>query len=304
MRDGRAYVMTDALHLAVKVALATNRPLLVRGGPGSGKSSLAAHVAYFHDWRYYEFVTTSRSSAQDLLWSFDPVRRFGDVTGRVESSGGLNEHNYVSPGVLWWLFDRESAYRRGAYSDGTIPSAAAQEPFSDINSGRDSAGAVLLIDEIDKADPDLPNGILVALGSGEFVVTETGVRITRKNAADSDATLIIITTNEERELPEAFLRRCLSIELPEHGREKLVEIALEHLKKYEEYEVDEVGRVAALADSLAEELTRLRRDARTAGRRPPSTAEYLDALRACLRLGISVGDTRWDGLRDLTLTKL
>jgi MoxR-like ATPase len=294
--------MTDSLRLAVKVALATGRPLLVRGAPGSGKSSLAAHIAYLHNWRYYEFVTTSRSSAQDLLWAFDPVRRFGDATARRGSSARLNEDSYVTPGVLWWLFDRESASRRGASLGATPAPIAALEPFSDINNGRSSAGAVLLIDEIDKADPDVPNGILVALGSGEFVVAETGVRISRKNAGGSGSPLIIITTNDERELPEAFLRRCLSIELQPHGEEKLVEIALEHMQKYEEYEVDGVER-EDLARALARELIDLRAMAANEGKRLPSTAEYLDALRACLELRISIGSPDWIALRNLTLTK-
>src|SRR5689334_16337632 len=78
-RDGRVYVMPDDLALAVDVARATGRPLLLRGDPGTGKSSLAAHLALQQDCRYYEIVVSSRTQTQDLLWSFDMVRRLADA---------------------------------------------------------------------------------------------------------------------------------------------------------------------------------------------------------------------------------
>src|ERR1700687_2144457 len=79
-RDGAVYVLDDQLRLAVDVALATGRPLLLRGEPGSGKSSLAAFLARNLGWRYYEHVVSSRTTAQDLLWSFDSMRRLADAS--------------------------------------------------------------------------------------------------------------------------------------------------------------------------------------------------------------------------------
>src|SRR5688572_29257667 len=78
-RDGRIYIYNDETELAVNLALAANRPLLIRGPSGSGKSSLAQSVAYIQGWRYYEVVISSRSEAEDLFWKFDAVRRLSDA---------------------------------------------------------------------------------------------------------------------------------------------------------------------------------------------------------------------------------
>jgi MoxR-like ATPase len=296
-RDGRAYVMTSELRLAVKVALATGRPLLLRGDPGSGKSSLAAHIAFERRWRYYEHVVTSRTLTQDLLWSFDPVRRFADASVLVAAGSELDEYRYVTPGVLWWAFDRVSADRRGG--GGNTPEAP--EPLSEINETRDDTGAVVLIDEIDKADPDMPNGILVPLGSGEFTVTETGTRVRQQGPGGLPRErLIVITTNGERELPQAFLRRCVTAELTAPADTRLVEIATEHLVRYEG---SCPAEATELAQALAVELVKLRKTARALGVRAPSTAEYLDALNACRNLNISVGGGDWAQLKELTLLK-
>ena len=155
----------------------------------------------------------------------------------------------------------------------------------------------MLIDEIDKADPDMPNGLLVPLGSNEFVVSETGTPV---RAAGTGQRLIAITTNEERALPQAFLRRCVVLSLPHPDQDQLVRIAGEHLTAYD-------GRFTAYDQALARELAgyliAARAEAGRQARRPPSTAEFLDALRACRELGITVGDARWERLRDLVLIK-
>ncbi len=105
------YVYTDEIILAVNVALATDRPLLVRGVSGSGKSSLARDVAEKLGWRYRSAVVTSRTQARDLLWTFDAVRRLS------EASSGLplrEPRAFVRPGVLWWAFDAGGARRQEA----------------------------------------------------------------------------------------------------------------------------------------------------------------------------------------------
>ena len=96
--------MSAPLHLAVEVALTTGRPLLLRGEPGTGKSSLAAYVARRLGWRYYEYVVTSTSTATDLLWRFDAVRRLADAQAN-ERPSMKPESEYVSPGVFWWALD-------------------------------------------------------------------------------------------------------------------------------------------------------------------------------------------------------
>jgi MoxR-like ATPase len=301
-RDGRVYVMPDDLRLAVRVALVTGRPLLLRGDPGSGKSSLAAYVARERGWRYYEHVVTSRTEARDLLWTFDNVRRLADAETRT-SDTELNDYDYVEPGVLWWAVARESARRRGAPVRQAVREAV--EPNYEVNRQRSPDHAVVLIDEIDKADPDMPNGLLVPLGSNEWIVANTNTLVCKEAPAlplDSAESrhLVAITTNEERELPQAFLRRCIVLWLEHPDPKQLEEIAQAHLETYEGGFTDEDKTLAA---ALAVVLERLRGEAEGSGIRPPSTAEYLDALRACRSLGILVGGEDWDRLQALTLMK-
>ncbi|MEU1863699.1 AAA family ATPase [Streptomyces gardneri] len=309
--DGMVYVMPDDLDLAIKVALAAGRPLLLRGKPGSGKSSMAPFVAKERNWRYYKFVVTSQTRARDLQWSFDGVRRLADAQGRGFRAPKLHEPDiYVEPGPLWWAFAPRAAaehVRRSARA--RFPSAEGYvHPEEVRNKARDIGHSVVLIDEIDKADPDVPNGLLVPLASQDFTVAESGKRVTVE--ADPEAMpgrpfhqhLVVITTNEERELPQAFLRRCVIAELtPPSSVEQLVRIAEEHLKV-------RVGKNLSsadmeLAEALACELETVRESARRQGVREPSTAEYLDALWACRELKIKIGEGQWDAVRKLTLVK-
>ena len=300
-RDGRVYVMPDEVALAVEVALATGRPLLLRGAPGSGKSSLAAFVAYERGWRYYEHVVTSRTKSEDLLWMYDHVRRLSDAQVR-DSGTDLVDARYVTPGALWWAFDPVSA------AGGTNGSPARADPLGGINAHRDPQHVVVLIDEIDKADPDMPNSLLVPLGSHQFTVSDTGEQVRRRATAETGdgncstvgQHLVIITTNEERELPQAFLRRCVIASLAEPDPDRLVEIARAHFSMYDGgFSVED----ERLAIELAAELDRSRAEARKRAMRAPSTAEFLDALRACKNLGIGLGDERWPLLKSLTLLK-
>jgi MoxR-like ATPase len=301
-RDGAVYVLDEQLRLAVDVALATGRPLLLRGEPGSGKSSLAGFLARNLNWRYYEHVVSSRTTAQDLLWSFDSMRRLADAStpGRAGQPGGLDDASYLEPGVMWWALDRRSALTRGP-APGAATSGVPAEPFGDLNATRDQEHSVVLIDEIDKADPDVPNGLLVPLGSTEFVVTPIKFLVRQPPLwDDSPNHLIVITTNEERDLPPAFLRRCIVHTLPVPDRQTLLAIAHRHLA---------LGGSALTSNEeellrqLADKFFALRGEAQQSGERPPSTAEYLDAVRVCLRLGIHVGDPTWDLVEPLVLIK-
>ena len=296
-RDGRVYVMSDEIELAVRVAEATGRPLLLRGEPGSGKSSLAAFIARQRRWRYYEHVVTSRTQARDLLWTYDSVRRLADAEA-LQDGEALNDYDYVEPGALWWALAPGLAQRRGA-PDGESPARPAADPNARINERRSAEHAVVLIDEIDKADPDMPNGLLVPLGSNEFTVTETGTKI---SPAERGKRIVVITTNEERALPQAFLRRCvvLWLKLPEDAQaatDWLVTIATAHHQGT--FTQDD----ETLARAIAGELIALRADAARQALRAPSTAEFLDAVRACGTLKIGVGSADWARLRDLLLIK-
>ncbi|WP_224363655.1 AAA family ATPase [Hyalangium versicolor] len=259
-RDGELYESTEQIVLAVNVAMATGRPLLLRGAPGSGKSSLAPWVARVMGWRYYEDVVSSRTQARDLLWVFDAVKRLSDA----QAGEAGEEFRYVKPGVLWWAFNRESAVRRGTPPDAKVDNA--QEPNSRLNEKRQGMPAVVLIDEIDKADPDVPNDLLVPLGSLQFTVGE------RPPIVAAHAPFVVLTSNDERELPAAFLRRCVVLELPMPDKERLRRIAVAHFGEGKE--------ALALYERVADKVEALANEAKAQGRRPPSTPEFLDTVKA------------------------
>ncbi len=261
-RDGRVYIYTEEIELAVNLALATGRPLLVRGPSGSGKSSLAQSVAYIKGWRYYEEVTTSRTEAQDLLWRFDAVRRLSDALRRGQEI--TNVAQYITPGALWWAFDPDKAAGLSGQPDPT--------PWLTT-----TLRSVVLIDEIDKADPDVPNNLLVPLGSLRFAVPDL-----KEEIVAQEPPFVVITTNDERELPNAFVRRCVVAWLKRPDRKRLIEIAEKH------FGADDTEVYGSIADVLANvAATKERR-----GQPTPSTAEYLDAIAVSRRLRIKPGDSQ------------
>jgi MoxR-like ATPase len=279
------YVYTDELILAINVALATSRPLLVQGPPGCGKSSLALDIARTLDRSYYPEVTTSRTQARDLLWQFDAVRRLGDAhterrTGRFEQ--------YIEPRALWWAFDPELAARRGV-RDGELGFAEAKDPAQ--HPGK--SGAVVLLDEIDKADADVPNDLLVTLGTLEFRVDEIGLTVRAKSAP-----FMVITSNDERELPAAFVRRCVPIRLTVPSQSELAKIARVHYPLHQrstEWErlIEEVTKRFLELTKRAEELHL----------RAPGTAEFLDAIRACVELQVDKDSPVWRAITSRALWK-
>jgi MoxR-like ATPase len=251
------YVFTDTITLAVNVAMATGRPLLVRGTSGSGKTSLARSVAAQLGCVCRETVVTARTQARDLLWTTDLLRRLQDAQlGKLSNDW----RPYVVPGPLWWSFDPSGAYMQQLLAS---PGSAAAPGPSGLRS-------VLLIDEIDKADPDVPNNLLRPIGDLAFEVEETAQFV----AAQVTPPLIVITTNEERDLPPAFLRRCVELIMPAFDRTRLIQIGQAHFPDA----ID--GLIAAAADLVLG-------DGQAHGRREPNPAEYLDVLRACRQLNIA-----------------
>ncbi len=260
---------------AILAALAAERPLLVRGEPGSGKSQLARAAAQVLGRLFVSSVVHARSEAQDLLWEYDAVARLGEaqVLATVQSDLGhrerLDPRRYLIPGPLWWVFDWDSALSQSAdFSLCKVnppPAPAGWTP---------AQGAVLLIDEIDKAEADLPNSLLETLGNGRFPVpwldTPVGLR------SGLPRPLLVITTNEERELPAAFLRRCmvLKLDLPTNPDELIACL----VKRGREHYGDACA--ASVRILVAEQLVKDRARALDLGRPPPGQAEYLDILRA------------------------
>ena len=271
----RHFVFAEEAVLALNIALATGRPLLVSGEPGGGKTSLARFAAHALGSVFYRETITSRTQASDLLSSFDALQRLSDA----QVKDGLRpKQAYVVPGGLWWALNPETAAQRGhaplagetlladpGIAATTSRPASAAEPI---------ASATLLLDEIDKADPDVPNDLLESLDERRFVVRETGERVIPSR---SDL-LIVLTTNGERELPPAFMRRCVTVELPKPDENGLLAIARRR------FGPDPGPFGESLYRELAEHVVRLRKPAPGRPERPPSTSEYIDAVAACRRL--------------------
>ena len=125
-RPAKGYVddKEGRIALAINVALVTGRPLLIRGKPGTGKSSLAADVAEWMGWRFYSRTVTSRTRARELLWSYDAVRRLNDANANARNA--QDPASYVTPGVLWWAFQPESAATRGLSAQAFLRSATSR----------------------------------------------------------------------------------------------------------------------------------------------------------------------------------
>jgi MoxR-like ATPase len=164
------YVATDELRLAVNAAIALERPLLLKGEPGTGKSLLAEEIAKSLDAPLIEWHVKSTTKAQHGLYEYDAVSRLRD--SQLGDAKVADIRNYIVPGKLWEAF--------------TSPQRA-----------------VLLIDEIDKADIEFPNDLLRELDRMDFFVHET-----RETIRATHRPIVLITSNNEKELPDAFLRRC------------------------------------------------------------------------------------------------
>jgi len=191
-----SYVATDDLMMAVNAALTLERPLLVKGEPGTGKTMLAIEIAKALGRPLFEWHIKSTTKAQHGLYEYDAVSRLRD--SQLGDSKVHDIRNYIVQGMLW----------KGFVSD---------------------APAVLLIDEVDKADIEFPNDLLRELDRMEFYVYETQELVRARHRP-----LVVITSNNEKELPDAFLRRCFFhyIRFPDHETmERIVHVHYPDIKK-------------------------------------------------------------------------
>ena len=239
------YVATDDLKVAVNAAVTLERPLLVKGEPGTGKTELARQVSRALGLEMIEWHIKSTTKAQQGLYEYDAVSRLRD--SQLGDERVHDVANYIKKGKLWQAF-------------------ASKERV------------VLLIDEIDKADIEFPNDLLQELDRMEFHVYETGETV----KADKRP-VVIITSNNEKELPDAFLRRCFFhyIQFPD----------VETMKK-----IVEVHHPGIKESLLTTALTQFYEVRDTAGlKKKPSTSEVLDWLKLLLAEDLSPEDLRRDG---------
>jgi len=267
---------------AVQAALAIKRPLLIRGEPGTGKSQLARAAAAVLQRPFLYEVITANTEITDLLWHYDAVGRLGEA--QMQSAGGntdadavkesLAAGNFISPGKIWWALDWPGAQKQAKKSHTPVQGSDDKEWQN---------GCVLLIDEIDKADSELPNTLLECFANSSFHVPQRPEAISGN--PDQRAPLVVITTNEERELPAAFLRRCLvhHLDLPKND-DKLRDLLVSRGRVH--YQERYSGVVADYETVLhqAAELVIEDRRGNAAGISKPGQAEYLDLCQAVFEI--------------------
>jgi len=223
------YIVTEELEMAVNAAASLERPLLIKGEPGTGKTMLAEEIASSLNMPLIQWHIKSTTKAQQGLYEYDAVSRLRDSQLGDERVNDIA--NYIERGKLWDAF-------------------AAEERV------------VLLIDEIDKADIEFPNDLLLELDKMQFHVYETGETIVAKNRP-----IVVITSNNEKELPDAFLRRCFFHYIQFPDRETMLQIIDVHFPKVKE--------------ELVKEALEIFFDVRKVPglKKKPSTSELIDWLK-------------------------
>ena len=280
---------------ALRAAEATGRPLLIRGLPGVGKSMTARAAAAAAGRPLLAQVIDGRTEAPDLMAKFDAVRRLADAQVLRGIGAGLAaESAYLRPQVLWWAFDwcgatdqqrLAKALQIGDDAANALPDTELEPVPVPAGWRRGQDRCVLLLDEIDKADPDLPNALLEVLGENRFTVALTG-QVVECPAARRP--LIVMTTNEERELPAAVLRRCLvlTLTLPTDANvlvKELVAIGEQHQRWLMHPDVAQRQGQCLVLRQAAQAIADARRLADGSSYQP-GTSEFLDLVAALAEL--------------------
>jgi MoxR-like ATPase len=268
LRSAAQYQADDALRHAVDVAVYLGMPLLLTGEPGTGKTQLAWRIAAeFGLGEPLVFETKSSSVAQDLLYSFDAVRRFSLAQmSKAEGDGDGAAGQALDPR----RFVRFQALGQAILLANDAATAAAWlPPGATLPAAR--RRSVVLIDEIDKAPRDFPNDLLNEIDRRRFRVAEIGDDYLA--APDDKAPIVLITSNSEKQLPDAFLRRCVFHHIEPPDAERLAQIAAARLPAYK-------GRPVLLNDAIA--FFQSVRDDALGLTKKPSTAELLNWLDVML----------------------
>jgi MoxR-like ATPase len=328
------YRATPPVKAAVNVAINLGLPLLITGDPGVGKSTLARAIAYELNFNFIEFVAKSMSSASDLLYRFDAVRHFRDAQIIALSSGrkakvGMPDMN-LAPYIRFEGLGRAIAltYPRNdplistLWDDDANTNLAAggelskEATFAGLNQPRLSEGirSIVLIDEIDKAPRDVPNDLLVEIERRSYRVAESGARL----SVQGDLwPIVIITSNSEKSLPDAFLRRCVfhHIEFPNHKElAAIIESRISQLGRQKPPGESAIGlpppdvsHLPPLGRSAIGLLSWLRpqpHEDRVPLRKPPSVAELLSWLRLLLQSNVTPDTDLRDAFRDFAESAL
>ena len=236
------YITTEDLEMAVNAAINLEKPLLVKGEPGTGKTELAKQVAIKLGLTLFEWNIKSTTKAHQGLYEYDAVSRLRDSQLGDKKVNDIK--NYIKKGTIWSAFSSEEK-------------------------------AVLLIDEIDKADIEFPNDLLHELDKMKFLVYETGEVISANKRP-----IVIITSNNEKELPDAFLRRCFFhyIQFPDHETlKKIINVHFPDIKKNLLQSALEIFFDISEVPGL---------------KKKPSTSEVLDWIKLLLVEDISVADLK------------
>jgi MoxR-like ATPase len=260
--DPSHYVAEPGLCDAVNVALALGQPLLLTGEPGTGKTQLAWSLAHEIGLRQpLVFNVKTTSTARDLFYRYDSLRHFHDAQFRKDGAIRVDDYiEYEALGLAVLL---------------SQPAAEARPFLPESLRGREQTRSVVLIDEIDKASRDLPNDILNEIEAMEFTVKETGRRFT---CDPRYRPIVVLTSNSEKNLPDAFLRRCIFYHIEFPDRERLRRIIERRIKFSSTFTPDKL-------DAALDQFDEIRR---MALKKLPATAELLAWLRILDRRDIDV----------------
>jgi MoxR-like ATPase len=256
------YLADDGLRAAVNVAIALGQPLLLTGEPGTGKTQLAASLAYELDLPALTFNVKTTSSAKDLFYRYDALGHFRDAQfGRgKEEVDAAKFIKYEALGLAILL---------------SLPPAQGDVYLPESLRGRGPTRSVVLIDEIDKAPRDLPNDVLNEIQDMAFTVRETSETFT---SSEKYRPIIVLTSNSEKGLPDAFLRRCVFYDIPFPDKKRLTAIVRRRLPPQSAFTTEQLEH----AIDHFEELRKL------GLKKPPATAELLGWVRILEQARIDV----------------